>query len=89
MLGFRNLSGVMAHTINHSIWETDAGGSLSVSGQLNLYIEFQDSQDYIERPCHKTNSIFTLKQNAHFTLKKVSLAWEWGFIGTEFWYEMR
>ena len=33
--------------------EAKTGGSLCVQDQLDLYSEFQDRQDYIERPCHK------------------------------------
>jgi hypothetical protein len=32
---------------NLSTWEAEAGRSLLVSGQHDLFIEFQDSQSYI------------------------------------------
>lgn len=34
-------------------WETEAGGSLWVWWQFDLYSKFQESQGYIERPCIK------------------------------------
>jgi hypothetical protein len=34
-------------------WKAKAVGSLWVQGQSCLHIEFQDSQNYLERPCLK------------------------------------
>jgi hypothetical protein len=41
-----------AHAFNPSTWEAEAGGFLSWS-QPGLQSEFQDSQDYTEKPCLK------------------------------------
>jgi hypothetical protein len=41
---------MVAHTFNPSTCEEEAGGFLS-SGLLGLQSEFQDSQDYTEKPC--------------------------------------
>jgi hypothetical protein len=37
---------VVAHAFNPSTWKAEAGG-----GQTGLQREFQDSQDYTEKPC--------------------------------------
>jgi hypothetical protein len=37
---------MVAHTFNPSTWEAEA-----VSGQPGLQSEFQNSQDYTEKPC--------------------------------------
>jgi hypothetical protein len=42
---------VVEHTFNPSTWEAEAGGFLSC--QPGLQSEFQDSQDYIEKPVLK------------------------------------
>jgi hypothetical protein len=39
---------VVAHAFNPSTWEAETGGFLSLPG---LQSEFQDSQDYAEKPC--------------------------------------
>jgi hypothetical protein len=39
---------VVAHAFNPSTWEEEAGG---FRGQPGLQSEFQDSQDYTEKPC--------------------------------------
>ena len=44
---------VMAHAFNLSPQEAEAGRSLWVQDQPGLQIEFQDSQDYTEKPCLK------------------------------------
>jgi hypothetical protein len=41
---------VVAHTFNPSTQEAEAGGSLWVWGQPDLYSEFQGSQSYSEKP---------------------------------------
>ena len=44
---------MMAHALSDpNTQETEAGGSVSL-GLLGLHSIFQDSQDYIERPCLK------------------------------------
>jgi hypothetical protein len=43
--------GSVVHTFNSSTPEAEAGGSLWVQGQPGLQSEFQDSYNYIERPC--------------------------------------
>jgi hypothetical protein len=51
--GISNLpvqAGVVAHAFNPSTWEAEAGGFLS-SRPAGLQNEFQDSQDYTEKPC--------------------------------------
>ena len=43
---------VVAYTFNPSTQESEAGGSLWVSGQPGLQGEFQDNQAYYtEKPC--------------------------------------
>jgi hypothetical protein len=50
-LSYRDLwPGVVAHAFNPSTWEAEAGGFLS-SRPPGLQSEFQDSQDYTEKPC--------------------------------------
>ena len=44
--------GVEAHTFNPSTQEAELGESLNL--RLACFTEFQDSQDYTERPCLKT-----------------------------------
>lgn len=39
------------HTTNFSIWETEAGTSLQILGQPDLYRELQASQSYLMRHC--------------------------------------
>jgi hypothetical protein len=41
---------VVAHAFNPSTWEAEAGGSLSLRPAWSID-EFQDSQDYTEKPC--------------------------------------
>ena len=41
---------VVAHAFNPSTQEAEAGGSLWVQGQPDLWSEFQESQDYKEKP---------------------------------------
>jgi hypothetical protein len=41
---------VVMHAFNPSTWEAEAGGFLS-SRPACLQSEFQDSQDYTEKPC--------------------------------------
>jgi hypothetical protein len=41
--------GVVAHAFNHSTREAEAGGFLSSRPAWST--EFQDSQDYTEKPC--------------------------------------
>jgi hypothetical protein len=43
--------GVVAHTFSPSTREAEAGGFLSSRPQSGLQSEFQDSQDYTEKPC--------------------------------------
>jgi hypothetical protein len=43
---------VVAHAFNPSTREAEAGGFLS-SSPAWLQSEFQDSQGYIEKPCHE------------------------------------
>jgi hypothetical protein len=45
--------GAVVHDFNPSTWEAEAGGFLSFRGQCGLQSEFQDSQDYTEKPCLK------------------------------------
>ena len=40
--------GMEMHTFNPITWEAEAGGG---QGQVGLQSEFQDSQDYTEKPC--------------------------------------
>jgi hypothetical protein len=42
---------MVAHAFNPSTWEAEAGGFLSSRGQPGLQSEFQDIQDYTEKPC--------------------------------------
>jgi hypothetical protein len=53
-VGIRNLRmpGVVVHAFNPSTWEAEAGG-FWVRGQPGLQSEFQDSQNYTEKPCLK------------------------------------
>jgi hypothetical protein len=44
--------GVVGHAFNPSTWEAEAGRFLS-SRPADLQSEFQDSQDYTEKPCLK------------------------------------
>jgi hypothetical protein len=43
--------GTVAHIFNSSTWNAEAGKSLFQASLLYLYIEFQDSHDYIEGHC--------------------------------------
>jgi hypothetical protein len=43
---------VVVHAFNPRTWEAEAGGFL-ISGQPDLQSEFQDTQDYTEKPCLK------------------------------------
>ena len=47
---------MVAHAFNHSTpeAEAEAGGSLPIRGQPGLHREFQDGQDYTEKPCLKS-----------------------------------
>jgi hypothetical protein len=45
---------VVVHAFNPSTWKTEAGGFLG-RGQPGLQSEFQDSQNYTEKPCLETN----------------------------------
>ena len=44
---------MVAHTVNPSIQEAEAGGSLWFQGQPGLQSKFQDSQSYTEKLCLK------------------------------------
>jgi hypothetical protein len=46
---------VVAHAFNPSTWEAE-GGDFWVRGQPGLQSEFQDSQDYTEKPCLKNKN---------------------------------
>jgi hypothetical protein len=74
------MPGVGAHAFNPSTWEAEAGGFLSsVQGQPGLQSEFQDSQNYTEKPCLKNKQtniqkssmteINTLLLLVHFYIK--------------------
>ena len=63
-------SSIVMHTFNPNTRETVAGGSLWVQGQPYLQIEFQDSQDYVERPCFKWKK-YVLLENVMLRPKKV------------------
>jgi hypothetical protein len=69
-----SLPGVVAHTLNPSTWEAEAGGFLS-SGPACLQSEFQDSQGYPEKPClekqNKTSNKQTNKQTASLTSLRI------------------
>jgi hypothetical protein len=54
---------MVARAFNSSTWEVEAGRSLWVWGQSGLQKEFQDSQDYTEKPCFE-------KQNKQKKRKK-------------------
>jgi hypothetical protein len=43
----------MARGFNLITWEAEAGRFLGLLGQPSLNSEFQNSQDYIEKPCVK------------------------------------
>jgi hypothetical protein len=58
---------MVAHTFNPSTQEAEAGRFLS-STQPGLQSEFQDSQDYTEKPCLKQNKT---KQNKTKQNKKI------------------
>lgn len=45
---------MVVHTINPSIQDSEAGGSLAEAGQHDLHSKFQVSQSYILRPWLKT-----------------------------------
>ena len=56
---------MVAHAFNPSTWEAEAG-EFWVQVQPGLQIEFQDSQDYTEKPClEKPNQtkLIQTKQN--------------------------
>jgi hypothetical protein len=53
---------VVAHTFNPSIWEAEAGRSLSLR-PAGLQSEFQDSQVYTEKPSGKNTKQNKTKQN--------------------------
>jgi len=40
---------IVVYTCDPSTWETEAGGSLQVRGQSDLYTQSQVSQDYLVR----------------------------------------
>jgi hypothetical protein len=42
---------MVVHAFNPSTWEAETGRYLSSRGQPGLQSEFQDSQDYTEKPC--------------------------------------
>lgn len=44
---------VVVHALNSNIWELEPGRYLQVQGQPGLRSKFQDSQNYVERPCLK------------------------------------
>ena len=46
---------MMVHAFNPSTWKAEAGGSLSSRPAWST--EFQDSQDYIEKPCLEKKKI--------------------------------
>lgn len=39
------------HTLNSSTQKAEEGGSLLVQSQAGFHNEFQNSQEYVERPC--------------------------------------
>ena len=43
----------MVHAFNPNTYEAEVGGFLWVRGQPGLHSKFQNSQDYIEKPCLK------------------------------------
>lgn len=47
----------MAYTFNSSTWEAKESRSLRVTGQSNIHIKFQASQQYIVRPCLKKKKL--------------------------------
>ena len=49
----KNQLGVPGHTSDPNTQEAEADKSLWIWDQPGLQSEFQDSQDYIERPCLK------------------------------------
>ena len=44
---------MVAHIFNPSMQEADADESLWVRDKFDLHKEFQNSQGYVEKPCHK------------------------------------
>ena len=74
-----NKSGAaVAHAFNPSIWETEAGRFLS-SRQPGLQSEFQDSQDYTEKPCLKKTK--TNKQKNKTNKNKTKQGKTWLLLG--------
>jgi hypothetical protein len=55
------MPGVVAHTFNPSTWEAEVGENFWVRGQPGLQSEFQDSQDYTEKPCLEKTKTKTKK----------------------------
>jgi hypothetical protein len=47
----------VVHVFNLSSWEAEAGGALEFEASHN---EFQDSQDYTEKPCLKKTFVLFL-----------------------------
>lgn len=43
----------LGHTSKSRTWKAEAGGSLWIWRQPNLYNKFKESKNYIERPCFK------------------------------------
>jgi hypothetical protein len=55
---------VVTHTFNPSTQEAETSGSLWVQGQPDLQSEFQDNQDYTEKPCLKEKKKESSSTNA-------------------------
>jgi hypothetical protein len=63
---------VVAHAFNPSTWEVEAGRFLSLRPP-GLQREFQDSQDYTEKPCLEKTNKQTNKQTPNQTNKQKNL----------------
>ena len=56
---------MVAHAFNPSTQEAEAGGYLQVRGQPGLQSEFQDSQDYPEKPCFQKTKQLEEQESSH------------------------
>jgi hypothetical protein len=49
---------VVGHAFDPSTWEAEASEDFWVLGQPGLQSEFQDSQDYTEKPCLENKCMY-------------------------------
>ena len=59
----QQLLGMVAHSFNPIIWKAEAGRSLGVWSQTGLHSKFQESQNYVQKPCLKKNKNKTKQKN--------------------------